>query len=63
MSRDRARGVHASSTTPAEPRLHSHVTDRLPTQHPLAHTRVYCGRCLFRDFGLDAPVVHVGGGA
>ena len=45
MSRDPTRQVHASSTTPAEPRLHSHVTDRLPAEHPLAHTRVYCDRC------------------
>ena len=28
-----------------EPRLHSHVSDALPTDHPLATTRVYCDRC------------------
>ena len=28
-----------------EPRIHSHVTDRLPEDHPLADTRVYCDRC------------------
>ncbi len=30
---------------PAEPRIHSHVTDRLPGDHPLADERVYCDRC------------------
>jgi hypothetical protein len=29
----------------AEPRLHSRVTDRLPDDHPLATSRVSCGRC------------------
>lgn len=29
----------------AEPRIHSHVTDRLPDRHPLARTRVRCDRC------------------
>ena len=28
-----------------EPRLHSHVTDRLPDRHPLARSRVRCDRC------------------
>jgi hypothetical protein len=28
-----------------EPRLHSHVVDRLPDNHPLAHSRVRCDRC------------------
>ena len=29
----------------AEPLLHSHVTDGLPADHPLARTRVRCDRC------------------
>lgn len=29
----------------SEPRIHSHVTDRLPDDHPLADRRVYCDRC------------------
>jgi hypothetical protein len=29
----------------AEPRLHSHITDCLPVDHPLATRRVYCDRC------------------
>ncbi|HSC49869.1 MAG TPA: hypothetical protein VLD16_06350 [Gaiellaceae bacterium] len=29
----------------AEPRLHSHVADGLPTGHPRARTRIYCDRC------------------
>jgi hypothetical protein len=28
-----------------EPRIHSHVTDRLPDRHPLARTGVRCDRC------------------
>ena len=28
-----------------EPLVHSHVTDRLPDEHPLARSRVYCDRC------------------
>jgi hypothetical protein len=28
-----------------EPRIHSHVTDRLPDSHPLARSRVSCERC------------------
>jgi hypothetical protein len=35
MSRDRVSDMHASSTTSAEPRMHSHVSDRLPAEHPL----------------------------
>lgn len=45
MSRDRARDLDSCSTVSAEPRLHSHVTDALPADHPLAYTRVYCDRC------------------
>jgi hypothetical protein len=45
MSGDRGINTEATTTAPAEPRLHSHVTDALPTDHPLAHARVYCGRC------------------
>jgi hypothetical protein len=39
------------STESAEPRLHSHLTDGLPSEHPLAHARVHCDRC--------ETVVHV----
>jgi nucleotide-binding universal stress UspA family protein len=28
-----------------EPRLHSHISDKLPATHPLAGTRVTCDRC------------------
>jgi hypothetical protein len=28
-----------------EPRLHSHVADALPADHPLASKRVHCDRC------------------
>ena len=45
MSRDRARNAVSCATAPAEPRMHSHVTDGLPAEHPLAHARVYCDRC------------------
>lgn len=45
MSGDRARDLDAFATSSAEPRMHSHVTDRLPAEHPLAYTRVYCDRC------------------
>ena len=30
---------------PAEPRVHSHVTDGLALDHPLARERIYCDRC------------------
>ena len=29
----------------SEPRVHSHITDCLPANHPLARQRVYCDRC------------------
>jgi hypothetical protein len=45
VSRDRARDLGSCSTALAEPLLRSHVTDALPAEHPLAHTRVYCDRC------------------
>lgn len=28
-----------------EPRIHSHITDVLPDDHPLAHEQVECGKC------------------
>lgn len=28
-----------------EPKIHSHITDRLPEGHPLAYERVVCKRC------------------
>lgn len=28
-----------------EPLLHSHITDGLPVDHPLAHKQVHCDRC------------------
>lgn len=40
-----ARDLAAPAPPPAEPRLHTHVTDRLPDEHPLARTRVHCDRC------------------
>jgi hypothetical protein len=45
MSGYAARDIESVSVGAEEPRLHSHVTDRLPTGHPLAFTRVYCDRC------------------
>jgi hypothetical protein len=33
------------ATRVREPRIHSHVTDRLPESHPLARLRVSCERC------------------
>lgn len=30
---------------PTEPRIHSHITDCLPDDHPLAYRTVYCGAC------------------
>jgi hypothetical protein len=33
------------ATRVREPRIHSHVTDRLPDSHPLARSRVSCERC------------------
>jgi hypothetical protein len=45
MNDERLTNLEASATAPAEPRLHSHVTDGLPIGHPLARTRVYCDRC------------------
>jgi hypothetical protein len=110
MNGDRGINAEATTTAPAEPRLHTHVTDCLPTDLPLAHTRVYCDRCatllhmqtnscmrtwvesgrgnhcvrcfilaagglppdetrlagvdrLSRDFGLDAALAQLGGGA
>jgi hypothetical protein len=41
----RARDAHACSTPLAEPRLHSHIADGLPADHPLARRRVHCDRC------------------
>jgi len=38
-------GVASADTTAAEPRIHSHVADALPADHPLAYRRVYCDRC------------------
>jgi hypothetical protein len=35
----------ARATWRREPRIHSHVTDRLPDRHPLARCRVHCDRC------------------
>jgi hypothetical protein len=35
----------ASAAPPREPRIHSHVTDRLPDRQPLARSRVRCDRC------------------
>lgn len=35
----------ASAVTRTEPRLHSHVIDRLPEDHPLATRLVSCERC------------------
>lgn len=29
----------------SEPRMHSHISDGLPVDHPLAYRRVYCERC------------------
>ena len=29
-----------------EPLIHSHITDELPDDHPLAQKSVYCSRCL-----------------
>ena len=37
--------VCMTSEAPAEPLLHSHVTDALAPGHPLAGARVYCDRC------------------
>jgi hypothetical protein len=45
MRDDRRGDVADCETAPTEPRLHSHVTDALPPDHPRAHTRVYCDRC------------------
>lgn len=43
----RPEAVDAPRTTVlGEPRLHSHVADRLPDDHPLAYRRVHCDRCL-----------------
>jgi hypothetical protein len=33
------------ATRAREPRIHSHVTGRLPDTHPLARSRVSCERC------------------
>ena len=33
------------ATRMREPRIHSHVTGRLPDTHPLARSRVSCKRC------------------
>jgi hypothetical protein len=33
------------ATRVREPRIHSHVTSRLPDSHPLARSRVSCERC------------------
>ena len=33
------------ATRVREPRIHSHVTNRLPDSHPLARLRVSCERC------------------
>jgi hypothetical protein len=35
----------ARSAQAREPRIHSHITDRLPERHPFAQTRVRCDRC------------------
>ncbi len=46
MNRDvRSAATGAASAAVAEPLLHSHITDELPPDHPLAHERVYCDRC------------------
>jgi hypothetical protein len=45
MSADSPAGRHVVPTRRSEPRIHSHVTDRLPPDHPLATRRIYCDRC------------------
>jgi hypothetical protein len=45
MSGVRGINTEATTTALAEPRLHSRVIDAPPTDHPLAHARVYCDRC------------------
>jgi hypothetical protein len=40
-----ARDLDFCSAVPKETRVHSHVTDGLPAEHPRSHTRVYCDRC------------------
>jgi len=45
MRAERARDLDSCLPASAEPRIHSHVTDGLPTEHRLARTRVYCDRC------------------
>jgi hypothetical protein len=37
--------VQGSAAEPIEPRFHSHITDRLAKDHPLATRRVSCERC------------------
>ena len=34
-----------SKNTSREPRIHSHIDDLLPANHPLAHEDVRCDRC------------------
>lgn len=41
------------ATRVREPRIHSHVTGRLPDSHPLARSRVSCERC--------ESIVHLAG--
>lgn len=43
MSDNGVHDIHASRLS--EPQVHSHITDRLPRDHPLANKRVYCDRC------------------
>jgi hypothetical protein len=42
---ERAARTRGGAVGRAEPRIHSHVTDRLPERHPLARSRVHCDRC------------------